>query len=212
MEELIDEVLAKVTTGRPHSTLRKIVDVCSTLVNPRVLMMGVGQGAEAIVVNKLVKNAKVTVVDDWRFSFLVTGTPGLNRYTVENTRSNYDLNLKTFNIDNIESIEGNLFTKSVFKLIDREWDFIYYDISNGEHANDRDFFLSNIRRLWDKMSDNGILMGGSSYYFIDIYRKLTPIVDEFADEVDRIVEFDITSQNQYWIIRKKDILGGYHER
>lgn len=199
-EDFIKSLLSSIPTYKRFHSIAAIINICKLLPdNAKILVIGCGAGAEYITFYKYTNNALVTAVDNWKEKF--KNKTLIKVHDLENTEDNFKVNCSKFNVPvnslNIDITNVGLF----FNLIDNNYDLIYYDALDGDEPEYNNLIRTVLQGLYERLNSNGILMG-DDYYFFELDRKLTPIVDS----LQRHVEYDIgykNNHNFHWIIRKK---------
>jgi len=178
--------------------------------NADVLMLGVGLGAEAIIVNKFADSPNIVIVDAFIFSFLMEKClPYTSVHNIENNQENLEFFLKMYNVD-AEIINIELNETSDDKRIFKEWNFIYCDLNaDGSHGYDK-LFYSLIRKLFPLLKPNGMIFGRNYFHTRNSESdkpKMTLLVRNIATELGCSLEHSNLlhiwyESSSYWILKK----------
>jgi len=189
-----------VPTFKSYYDLEKIKEVCLSLDDsPSILVIGAGQGAEAIVCSRYTKDAYILAIDTWKQKF----KGSVNGVYSENELITFRENCKYFraNVDYlVASVEDDdLFNKIHFK----EWDLIYYDALDGWDDWEVPVVEKLLPAMWRMVKDGGVMMGDD--YYIDPPRPhgkhmMQPIIDKFCADND--LQREVYRDRRYWIIWK----------
>lgn len=200
MEDLINRVLDTVPTYKDYDSLIKIAQEASKLkIKSKVLILGPGQGAEAIVIKKMCPSCSITVVDKW------------NEWIDRGLMNTFGLNLcdsfigycEVFNVNIEQVITDDVFKSEVLSGLGKDWDFIYYDCRDNKQGDEYKVIMNMLKHLWSMLNDRGLLMG-------DDYRctkpdfAMAPIVNSFFYDTEDAIDFDFNGKGEslYWIVRK----------
>jgi hypothetical protein len=198
----VSMLLETIPTYKMKSSISCIAYVATTLkINPNVLVIGAGQGAEVVAIDRWTKNANIWAIDSWmsdswKESFL--GATYLNIKDKENTLDNFIDNCRKWMSNTPTVIRGDVRNSDI--LPDQQWDLVYYDAMDLTKPNEWDDVWSILDRLWDTIVPGGILMG-DDYFSIDKH-KLTNLIDQFAKDKQVYAAVDTTQSSPHWIMLK----------
>jgi len=206
--KFIDDLHSTVPTQCEKEFLLEIVEQSFQLPsNADVLMLGVGLGAEAIIVNKFADSPNIVIVDAFIFSFLMEKClPYTSVHNIENNEENLEFFLKMYNVD-AEIINIKLNETSDDKRIFKEWDFIYCDIATNRFNGYDKLFYSLIRKLLPLLKPNGMIFGRNYYPRRNVESdkpKMTLLVRNIAAELGctLIHGNHINDKSCHWILKK----------
>lgn len=202
MVESIDEIYETVSTYKSKDALVKIKEVAESLKeNSRILVLGAGQGAEAIVFKKFCPSSSVTVVDRWSGEGW-RDNGKLNHWS-ENSQSNFLCCCEKLNVEIYETHCFDVFKSDRINDLKGPWDLIYYDCNDNTDGNEFNMITAMLENLWKKINVGGILMG-DDYVFNRPDFKMTPVVDEFIMNIGERFQFDSDKRNTsfYWMVKK----------
>lgn len=197
---MIESILRVVPTYKDYDSLVKIAHEGSKLKpKSKVLILGPGQGAEAIVIKKMCPSCRITVIDKWNewIDRGLMNTFGLNQC------DSFIRYCEEFNVDIERVITDDVFKSEVLSRLGKDWDFIYYDCRDNKQGDEYKVIMSMLQYLWSMLNDKGALMG-------DDYRctkpdfAMAPIVNAFFYETENAIDFDFNNKGEslYWIVRK----------
>lgn len=203
-KDWINYILSVVPTyKRPH-TFPFIKGVAQSLPkNSKILVVGAGQGAEVLAFDKWCDQPEIWATDLWQQSFI--GRPFLNINTIENTEDNFILTCKKFCtvIPHVVKVDlENI--KQWQPILKGPWDLIYYDSLDGDDVNEYPIIKKVFNILWSTIKSGGIFMG-DDYYYNDNNKKLTGVVNTFAQLHQKNILLDPNTTppvSPHWIIKK----------
>ena len=197
--EWIDLLLNNIPTYKNKESLLTIQqEIVNLPPNSKVLLIGVGQGAEIFAMNYVNPNLDILVIDNWQQSFI--NKKYLPGNKIENTLDNFLSNCDRYmkKIPNYLCID----IRQLHLLPKNNWSFIYYDAMDNTGEPDdptQRYQIFNILNfLYESLDSGGTLMGDD--YYVVTGKKMTTIVDKFA----KLKNLEVNSKtNQFfWSIRK----------
>ena len=201
MENLISEILKVVPTYKDYESLQKIGEVASKLkLHSKVLILGPGQGAEAILIKKRCPTCSIVVVDKWN-EWVDSGL--LNTFAL-NQLDGFVKNCNEFDVHIDQVITDDVFKSKVLSTLENDWDFIYYDCRDNKQGNEFEVIMNMLKYLWGMLKTEGILMGDDYRFTLPDF-AMAPIVDTFFNETEDAIDFNCNTKGEtlYWVIRKK---------
>lgn len=201
-DKFIIDVLSTVPTFKRYRCLQKIKEVCLILEDaPRILIIGAGQGAEAIVCDRYTHGAYILAVDHWKQEFMGV----YSNVHSKNEKSSFIANCQRYGAD-VDSVELNLARGKEFfesSYINQKWDFIYYDAMDGWEDWQVPVVLGYLESLWPLLNSGGAMMG-DDYYMTPPKKHgrqmMRPIVDEFCKKKNLDLEAHV--DRNYWLVWK----------
>jgi len=200
----INNILNVVPTyKRPH-TFSFLKGVAENLPNnSNILVVGAGQGAEVLAFDKWADQPNIWATDLWQQSFI--GRPYLNINTIENTLENFNKTCSDFcsRLPHILKVDIENISQW-FPLLQGPWDLVYYDSLDGDDINEYPSIEKIFEVLWSTIKSGGIFMG-DDYYYNDPNKKLTRVVNTFAQKNSRDLILDPSTTppvSPHWIIKK----------
>lgn len=200
----IHDLLRSVPTyKRPHTFLFLKGIAQSLPKNSKILVVGAGQGAEVLAFDRWANQPEIWATDLWQQSFI--DRPFLNINTIENTEENFIKTCNKFCTKMPHALKVDIENVSEwFPKLQGPWDLIYYDSLDGDDVNEYPVIEKIFNTLWSTLKNGGIFMG-DDYYYNDINKKLTRVVNTFAHLHSRDLILDPSTTppvSPHWIIKK----------
>ena len=162
--EYIDLLLNNIPTYKNKESLLTIQqEIVNLPSNSKVLLIGVGQGAEIFAMNYVNPNLDILVVDNWKESFI--NKKYLPGNKIENTLDNFLSNCDRY----MKKIPNYLYIdiRQLYLLPKNNWSFIYYDaMDNTDEPDDpteRHQIFNILNFLYKSLDSGGTLMGDDYY-------------------------------------------------
>lgn len=172
--------------------------------NCKILIVGSGQGFEALCFNLFLPNSQIDLIDNWSEPNLHRNNEFYRNRHIDNTKENFLKNCNLFNVNfNIIECDFHNIEDRKIKIKDK-YDIIYYNVLANTQPSHKDIINGSLNFLWDILNNEGILFGGGGYFVDRKDFRMTPLIDQFC--IDKNIEIQYYKRN--WILEKqnKDIL------